>query len=483
MYIESINFALNITMTRYKIYILFLIYFCTITTIVAQVGENPFSVVFSSTEITLQEPFTISVKVTGLEQVPLISFPDEIKNFHKRESSRSSFTSKIGGVTIITYTISQNYYPIKTGIFNTGPLEILVNKQVLRSEGTTVLVKKDTDLSQEEELIEEPVIELGTEVKKGAFLAVSVNKRRVYVQEGFNLRLSLLVSESNTAEMDFYEVEKQLEKILKVLKPANCWEENFGIQEIPAIPIEIGGENFTEYRIYQASFFPLNTQSIQIPAVSLTMKVMPKMVEEETVTSKLQTFISKPLTITVANLPVHPLRNQVIVGNYRLEEKISSNQLQTGKSYKYDFKIIGEGNIQAIREPTFTNNALFDIYPPDIENNVLRKKGQIAGEKTFHFQVIPKKNGNFDLSNMIFWVYFNPKKQMYDTLHSSIKLTIKGENIQTTQLGTSESESVYADIENWDATKLVIDYQAIIRNIANVLVIVMLIGMIFIFRR
>lgn len=469
-------------MKNHNRYILFLIFFCTITALKAQVAQNPFSIEFSGTQITLQEPFTVSVKVTGLEQVPLIFFPDNIKNFQKRESSRSSLTSKVGGTTVVSYTISQNYYPTKTGTFNTGPLEILVNKQVLRSEGTSITVEKATELVEESETVTELTPELQNEANEGAFLAVSVSKRRVYVEEGFNLRLSLLVSENNATEMDFYEVEKQLEQLLKVLKPANCWEESFGIQEILAIPITIGGKSFTEYRIYQASFFPLNNQSIQIPAVKLTMKVMPKM-EQETASVTLQTFISKPLTITVVDLPPHPLRNQVLVGNFRLEEKISNNQLETGKSYRYDFKIIGEGNIQSIREPTFTNNALFDVYPPDIENNVLRQKSRIGGDKTFRYQIIPKQNGSFVLDNMIFWVYFNPQKQMYDTLHSTLKLTIKGENIRSTQLALSESESVYTGIEHWDTTKLVIDYQTIIRNIANVLVIIMLVGMIFIFKK
>ncbi|MFN8345481.1 MAG: BatD family protein [Spirosomataceae bacterium] len=462
-------------------YILFLIFFPILTSLRGQVAENPFSVEFSGTQITMQEPFTISVKVTGLEQIPTISFPDNIKSFQKRESSRSSYTGKIAGVTTVTYTVSQNYYPTKTGTFNTGSLEILVNKQVLRSEGTFITVQQSSDNGEVTEEFSEITPELEKEANESVFLAVSVNKRRVYVEEGFNLRLSLLISENNATEMDFFEVEKQLEKILKVLKPANCWEESFGIQEIPAIPITIGDKNFTEYRIYQASFFPLNNQSIRIPEVKLTMKVMPKS-EAENTTSTLQTFQSKPLTISVIELPPHPLRNQVIVGNFRLEEKISHNQLETGKSYRYHFRIIGEGNIQSIQEPTFTNKALFDVYPPDIEKNVLRQKGRIVGEKTFQYQIIPKQNGSYALDNMIFWVYFNPQKQSYDTLHSTLKLTVKGENITSTQLA-SEPESVFTGIEHWDSTKSMIDYQTIIRNIANVLVIIMLIGMIFILKK
>lgn len=471
-------------MKKQNRYIHFLIFFWTISIVQAQVTENPFVIEFSGTKINLQQPFTVSVKVTGLDQVPLISFPDNIKNFQKRESSRSSLTNQVGGKTIITYTISQNYYPVKTGVFSTGPLEILVNKQVMRSEGTTVTIEQSSDTESDEE--EQETVEISAELERessqGVFLAVSVDKRRVYVQQGFNLRLSLLVAENNAAELDFYEVEKQLGEVLKLLKPANCWEENFGIQEIPAIPIVIKGKRFTEYRIYQASFFPLNNQSITIPSVSWIMKMITKSEDEKEVTA-LKTYTSKPMNVEVMSLPAHPLRNQVIVGNFRLEEKISNTQLKTGNSYRYEFKVVGEGNIQSVREPTFTNMALFDVYPPDIENNIVRQRNSIAGAKTFRYQVIPKQSGNFTMNNLVFWVYFNPKKQTYDTLRSTLSLSIVGETVQNTQLVTSDAESVYTGIEQWDSLKPVVDYQTIIRNIANILIVIMLIVMIFMFRK
>lgn len=87
------------------------------------------------------------------------------------------------------------------------------------------------------------------------------------------------------------------------------------------------------------------------------------------------------------------------------------------------------------------------------------------------------------MDNLIFWVYFNPKKQKYDTLHSSFNLSIIGENVQNTQLETSDAESVYMGIEQWDSMKPVVDYQTIIRNIANILIVIMLIVMIFMFRK
>ncbi|MFN4146038.1 MAG: BatD family protein [Runella sp.] len=470
--------------SKCKIWILFWgFWWSSVLSSHGQIVQNPFVVEYSNTKISLNEPFTVSVKITDVEQVPTISFP-ELANFQRRETTKSSLTNTIGGKTTVTHTFSQNYYPLKVGTFNIGNFNIIVNKQVLNSEGTTVVVS--SDIKSNEEIIDNPEVgfDPGLEniTDQGAFLAVSVSKRNVYVQEGFNLRLSLLVSESNTADMEFYEVEKQLEKILVQIKPANCWEENFELQEIPPIPITIRGKRFTEYRIYQASFFSLHQQTIQIPAVGLTMKVL----GQSTDNSKkfyLQTFYSKPLKIQVRNLPGHHSRQQVFVGTFKMEEKVSNLTMTTGESYRYEFKIIGEGNLQSIREPIFATNALFDVYPPEIESNILRQKGVVRGEKNFKYQIIPKQNGVIPLQNLIYWVYFDPQKQRYDTLRSSLTLTVNGENLQTTQLNTSDPTSLYTGIEHWDTAKLSLDYKLIIRNIANVLIIAMLIVMIFLFRK
>ena len=58
------------------------------------------------------------------------------------------------------------------------------------------------------------------EVEADAFLNLSTDKKSVYVGEGFNTTLSFFVSESNVADMRFYELGKQLTEIIKKIKPA-----------------------------------------------------------------------------------------------------------------------------------------------------------------------------------------------------------------------------------------------------------------------
>ena len=70
------------------------------------------------------------------------------------------------------------------------------------------------------------------EVEADAFLSLTTDKKSVYVGEGFNTTLAFYVSESNVADMRFYELGRQLTEILKKIKPGNCWEENFNIENI-----------------------------------------------------------------------------------------------------------------------------------------------------------------------------------------------------------------------------------------------------------
>ena len=75
-------------------------------------------------------------------------------------------------------------------------------------------------------------------------------------------------------------------------------------------------------------------------------------------------FILNLKTITVVDLPPHPLKDQVAVGDYELEEYASTNNLKTGQSFNYEFKIVGEGNISGIDAPTPLESDVFDFILP-----------------------------------------------------------------------------------------------------------------------
>ena len=140
-----------------------------------------------------------------------------------------------------------------------------------------------------------------------------------------------------------------------------------------------------------------------------------------------ETFYSKPLDIKVKELPNHPLKENVSVGNFKLREKINTNNLTTGEDLNYEFEILGEGNISAISEPIINLDGI-DFYP-----QILNK---ISEEKKVRFM---------DLKSLIFMGYhqsqeimtyqktsvgfFNPNKSKYDTLKSDINLKVTGKTL------------------------------------------------------
>jgi len=203
-------------------------------------------------------------------------------------------------------------------------------------------------------------------------------------------------------------------EILKDIKPANCWEENYNIDDLNSVQTTINNKRYSQYKIYQATYYPLNTEDISIPSVPFKM-IKYKVAKNPSFFGRnrqedFKTFYSKPRVVRVVELPPHPLMNVVSVGNYSLEEELSSTNLQTGNSFTYNFKIIGEGNISAIEKPNLVSDAFFEFYPPNIRQDVNRGNNRVTGSKAFSYYIIPNEPGSFELGEYFQWIYFNTTK-------------------------------------------------------------------------
>ena len=263
-------------------------------------------------------------------------------------------------------------------------------------------------------------------------LALSTSKDEVFVGEGFTTTLSFLVADNNRAPMQFYELGKQLTEILKKLKPATCWEENFNIENIEGEPISINGKGYTQYKIYQATYYPLNSKPVTFPSVGLDM-IKFKVAKNPSFFGQnrqedFKKFYSKAKTVRVKELPDHPSRDAAGVGNFRLEEKISANELQTGQSVTYEFSVVGEGNISSIEKPIVKRDNVFELYEPNIKQNVSRDGGRVMGNKSFIYFMIPKEPGVYKLGDYFQWIYFNPNTNRYDTLKSTQVVKVIGDS-------------------------------------------------------
>jgi hypothetical protein len=316
------------------------------------------------------------------------------------------------------------------------------------------------------------------DVKEDAFLALTTSKNEVYVGEGFTATLSFLVADNNRAPMQFHNLGKQLSDILKKLRPSNCWEENFNIENIEGESIEINKKFYTQYKIYQATFYPLNTQPIIFPSMGLEM-IKFKVAKNPSFFGQnrkedFKTFYSTPKTIKVKELPPHPLKESVAVGSYRLDEKLGAINLKTGQSVSYEFNVYGEGNISAIEKPMVKKDNNFDFYEPNLKQSIKRENGRVAGSKSFNYYMIPKEPGDYDLADYFSWVFFNPKSRQYETLRSQYSVNVTGESQKNQSIESKDPGSFYERINITDNTLHSSIEGAWLKIVSNIFILLML---------
>ncbi|MDQ3535251.1 MAG: BatD family protein, partial [Bacteroidota bacterium] len=368
-------------------------------------------------DISANDIFTITISIENGKITEYDKFP-EIPGFIKSGTSSSSATNIINGTRTSYHSIIQNYIPSGEGEYTLKPFYMTINGEIYSSPGKKISVgpamqsrRHNDPLNYDpfEEFFGSREEQEFVEVEDDAFFALTTDKDQVYVGEGINVVLAFYISEKNEAPLHFYDVGRQLSEILKNLKPANCWEENFNIDNINGTRVIINDKHYQQYKIYQASFFPLNNNPVEFPSLGLQMikyKVARKQhFFGQNKKEDYKTYYSRPKSVKVNELPPHPAKDQVSVGIFKISEKISDMNLSTGESFTYDFNIIGEGNISNLPPPVVPAEKNIEFYAPSSVSNLKKTGNKISGNKAFSYFGIPNEPGNYDLKKFFNWIY------------------------------------------------------------------------------
>ena len=428
-----------------------------------QLKAQDISLELGPDEIGSNEYFTITITVRNGRIKSYDNFP-EIVGFYKQGTSSSTSTNITNGQISSTYSITQNYLPANEGNFVLKPFNMTVNGERISSRGKQIKVGPPVQRrqryydpfeeffgrkqqSQEQEYID---------IEDDAFVGLTVNKSDVYIGEPFLFTFAFYVAETNRAPLQFHEVGNQVTDIMKEIKPTNCWEENFRIESIDGVRKRINGKYYTQYKLFQATYYPFNLDTIRFPAIDFKM-IKYKQAKNYTFFGQnrkeaYKIYKSKPIEIIVNDLPDHPLKEEVSVGNFRLSEQISSEDLQTGVSFDYVFSIFGEGNISAISAPINGEGREFEIYPPNIQQDIRRSNGLVRGQKRFDYYILPNEPGEYNLEDYFKWIYFNTKTETYDTLSSELVVNVIGESKKNSEILSTDLGTFYETIGIEDNT-------------------------------
>jgi len=233
-------------------------------------------VILGPDEIGDNHIWKITVTVHNSKLKSYDKFP-EITGFRKCKQHTQSTTNIVKGDTSSSESVVMTYKPMQQGIIDVPSFTMKVNGKTVSVAGKSVNVGPPKQQQQDDPFLsffggcttgEEAEF---IDIEDDAFLVLITDKDEVYVGEGFNATVSFLVSKDNRAPFQFYELQKQLKEIRKTIMPRNCREENFNIEYAVGESVRINDCDYTEYKLYQATFFPLKAKHINFPVVSLEM--------------------------------------------------------------------------------------------------------------------------------------------------------------------------------------------------------------------
>ncbi|MCP4520674.1 MAG: protein BatD [Cytophagales bacterium] len=389
-----------------------------------------------------------------------LQFPD-IPNFKKANQSNHQFTSIVNGQMSQVFSISQSYIPSKQGTFTLSPFDMIINGYKVHSNGTKIVVTKPIQKRRRSvfDIFDDPndpyfsrsqPVEY-VEVKDEALFAVTSSQKSAYVGEGVHIEAAFYIPLDNKAKFAWTEVEKQMREIRTQLIPKNCWHEVVEINDLEGKQVKIKGKPHQKHTLFEAVIFPYQLEDIKLPSLPLKMIKYKQASRpawgQRNNQQDHKTFYSAPKTIKIKDLPPHPLKEKVAVGSFYLNEKLANNGLiQTNESVKYEFKVRGVGNINAIEKPMTPEDELLTFFEPTIEQSISLKNRQLRGEKKFEYFFVPQEPGEYDLGNYVQWVFFNPRSEKYDTLRSQKLIKVEGESMKNTTIENTDLGDFYDNI-------------------------------------
>ena len=396
--------------------------------------------------ITLEENFSLSFIIKSANasiETPIFKFP-ELPGLRKLGVSRSKATDIQNGESVFSYTFSQYYQASATGSLLIPPAEVIVNQQSLKTEAFALLISES---AQKEEVVEDTKAQIEDLFKgqSSLFLALTSTQFQPFVGQGFTLKFSLFIPDDNSTRYSFDRNDVQIPPLIQKIRPKNCWEESFGLQEVKVSKVVYKNKKYTEYRFFQSTFFALDAKKIVIPSLSLhLLKNNEKVV-----------FSSKPIVISPKELPNHPLKGKIPVGDFHLEETLSQVQVQTGDTVAYISSVVGDGNSILWDSKLIESDYFLNFYPVGTQSSVYPYGDKMFGNKTEKILIIPSQPGKFALKSYFNWIFFNTRTAAYDTLRSEAILAVSGQPSDRLLNTQTETMLLYRGLEKLAADKVI----------------------------
>ena len=334
-------------------------------------------------EYQVREPFNLSIglEIIGenYQQQSPVRFPDlsKFEILGNATESVAAIDPETGNVVrqVLYHLILQPKHAGKTRI---GSALVQVNGKTYKSEPFEILVR---DGKRKHDA-------WGRSVS----MVMEVLDKEVYENQPVNVVLKLKANPHNY--LDF----RKVNQIKLPQKTKNIYTVNLKREDI-----EIDKNDETAMQVI-ASF-------VVVPEKDGNLFVSPA-----TALFNEERILCNPLKIHVKKLPEGAPRGfKNAVGKFDLEVEIPKEEVEVNQPMDVFVKLKGKGNIIGVELPKIVESDDYTILKPTQKIDV--KESELSGEKTDHYVIIPKKEGEITIRYENF-AYFDIDEKQYQTINS-----------------------------------------------------------------
>lgn len=343
-------------------------------------------------------------------------------------SSQQSM-SVINGQVTSSFTRGFTYIILADveGSFSVGGASCTVDGKKITCPGYTIKVEKGSGQSQQSQRQQayggysqrQPASQPATSNNidnKQLFARASLSKSNPYKGEQVILTYKI-----------YTQVSLQQYQIDKLPGNKGFWSEDLTKDEnVRTYEETIDGRRYMVAEIRRGALFAQETGKLTIEPLNLDVLALVQ--RQRRSTGSIFDFFDDPffnptqavtkhlstnsVSVNVKPLPEAPEGFCGAVGSFKANADINTREVKANEAITYRLTITGSGNLMLIDAPQINFPKVFEVYDPQINDNISRTNNGISGSRTFEWILIPRSQGKYDIPGYVF-TYFDPKTGKY----------------------------------------------------------------------
>ena len=382
----------------------------------------------SQNPVPLNGQFVLNVEISGTRDLNADPALPDLSAFAAYLGSGTSRSVQIvNGRMSTTVTIQYRFQATREGTFEIGPVTVPVDGRDLRTDPLTL------------EVSSAPAAGAGGGRTAGGgiapddlFVTATLSDERVYVNQPVVVEYRIFTR----VDVEGYTVARQP-------GTAGFWVEELAIPQARTEQVVRDGVQYASSVIRRAALFPTGAGSKRLEPLVLEAQVRVQRSRRRDPFGDPfggffgDSLFGRPTPVSIASnaldLDVRPVPPGApasfsgFVGSLAVSARVDRTAADTNDALTLRLDIGGAGNIRTLPEPSLNLPAAFEVYPPEMREEVEPTAGGVRGSRVYEYVIVPREPGRMTIPPVEL-AYFDPDRDRYAVASSDpITLTVVGD--------------------------------------------------------